>query len=183
MGPLPNFDGLIDFFRSNPPPDNTTIIHGDYKIDNLIFHPTEPRVIGILDWELSTIGHPLSDLSNLTMPYVAAREGLGGLGEDENAEKDEREKFLPGKVAGLPDREQIWGWYKEVTGKDVRATSDYGDAFTLFRTSVITQGIAARYALRQASSAKAYLYGKQFPRYAEAAWAIVSRRADAKSKL
>lgn len=52
----------MKFFSTTQPKDQSAVIHGDYKIDNLVFHPTEPHVIGILDWELSTIGHPLSDL-------------------------------------------------------------------------------------------------------------------------
>jgi aminoglycoside phosphotransferase (APT) family kinase protein len=57
----PNFDEIIDYVRKNVPSDRTSIVHGDYKFDNVILHPTEPRVIAILDWELSTIGHPLMD--------------------------------------------------------------------------------------------------------------------------
>ncbi|KAI3025101.1 hypothetical protein CBS147345_2805 [Aspergillus niger] len=71
VGELPHYTEMVDFFcRHEPrPKDRHTIVHGDYKIDNLIFYPTESRVIGVLDWEMATMGHPLSDFCNLTHPY------------------------------------------------------------------------------------------------------------------
>ncbi|KAF9408453.1 hypothetical protein BGZ76_005868, partial [Entomortierella beljakovae] len=76
IGPIPGIEELTAWFMKNEVKDSTSIVHGDYKIDNLVFHPTEPRVIGILDWELSTIGHPFSDLSNLLNPfYTPASDG------------------------------------------------------------------------------------------------------------
>ncbi|KAF8470800.1 kinase-like domain-containing protein [Kalaharituber pfeilii] len=188
VGPLPHFKALLEYFENSLVEDRGCIIHGDYKIDNLIFHPTLPKVIGILDWELSTIGHPLSDVSNLTMPWVTAREQLdyGTVGpedEDMKRRKRERDEFLPGRTEGLPTREEILKWYSEVAGWDPRQMGDYGDGFMLFRTAVIAQGVAARYALRQASSAKAQEYGRQFPMYAETAWNVVSRKHTGIAKL
>ncbi|KAI1625287.1 kinase-like domain-containing protein [Exophiala viscosa] len=71
IGAVPHLREMITFFAdpSRQPQDRSTLIHGDYKIDNIVFHRTEPRVIGILDWEMATIGHPLSDFGNLTQPY------------------------------------------------------------------------------------------------------------------
>ncbi|KAK0552810.1 hypothetical protein OC846_002761 [Tilletia horrida] len=69
VGPIPEFGQLTSWFSKNLPADENRIVHGDYKIDNLIFHPTEPYVIAVLDWELSTLGHPLSDLANLLQPF------------------------------------------------------------------------------------------------------------------
>jgi hypothetical protein len=85
VGDIPSFEYLLEWYSKNLPGttetetgtggDNTgnklegRIIHGDFKCDNMIFHPTEPRVIGILDWELSTLGHPYSDLANLLQPF------------------------------------------------------------------------------------------------------------------
>lgn len=70
VGQLPHFDEFIQFFSDakKQPEDRGVLVHGDYKIDNLVFHKTEPKVIGILDWEMSTVGHPLADLTNLIQP-------------------------------------------------------------------------------------------------------------------
>ena len=178
---------MVSFFsqKSSQPRDRTTLIHGDYKIDNLVFHKTEPRVIGILDWEMATIGHPLSDFVNLTGPYthgskyspdVAARDG------------SKKPAFSPGTVPGLPTLEMCIGWYAEVAGWDPRPELGWGTAFGSFRGAVIMQGIAARYALRQASSASAREYGVQMGPYAEGAWRMIEKLRDetegvAKAKL
>lgn len=80
VGAIPRIDELYAWFERNQVQDKATIVHGDYKIDNLVFHPIEPRVIGVLDWELSTIGHPLSDLANLLLPfYIPQLPGIEGL--------------------------------------------------------------------------------------------------------
>ncbi|KAJ6000406.1 hypothetical protein N7481_000815 [Penicillium waksmanii] len=78
VGELPHFEDMVRFFseKSSQPRDRGTLVHGDYKIDNLIFHHTEPRVIGILDWEMATVGHPLSDFCNVTSPYILRRGGF-----------------------------------------------------------------------------------------------------------
>ncbi|SAM02173.1 hypothetical protein [Absidia glauca] len=75
---LPRLDEMFAWFKKNQPKDKATIVHGDFKIDNVVFHPTECRVIGILDWELSTIGHPLSDLANLLQPFYIPAGPEGG---------------------------------------------------------------------------------------------------------
>lgn len=69
VGAIPHWPDLTAWFKANMPADRTSIVHGDFKLDNCVFHTSEPRVVGILDWELSTIGHPLSDLANLLQPY------------------------------------------------------------------------------------------------------------------
>ncbi|CAG8552908.1 7724_t:CDS:2 [Diversispora eburnea] len=75
VGPLPKLDEIIEWFKRNEIKDETSIVHGDYRIDNLIFHSTETKVIGIIDWELSTIGHPLSDLASLLLLYYIKDTG------------------------------------------------------------------------------------------------------------
>ncbi|KAI9878123.1 MAG: hypothetical protein M1830_001806 [Pleopsidium flavum] len=163
VGKIPHFDDMVAFFK-NPktqPRDRGTLVHGDYKIDNLVFHKTEPRVIGILDWEMSTIGHPLSDLSNLLTPYLTAHTRTPS--------------FIPGTTPGLPSRDQCIRWYTEVAGWDPTDDITWGDAFGIFRGSVIMQGIAARYAVRQASSEKAREYAALMGPFGEFAWGLVER--------
>ncbi|BCS19637.1 phosphotransferase family protein [Aspergillus puulaauensis] len=163
VGELPHFNDMVTFFsqRSTQPLDRGTLVHGDYKIDNLIFHKTEPRVIGILDWEMATVGHPLSDFCNLTGPYIM------------DGADSQRSQFAPGVVPELPRREDCIGWYAEKSGYDVSSDIAWGDAFFAFRSSVIMQGIAARFARGQASSARARDYANRAKPFAEGAWEMV----------
>ncbi|KAI9813076.1 MAG: hypothetical protein M1827_004296 [Pycnora praestabilis] len=167
VGKIPHFDDFLDFFKDpkTQPRDRGSPVHGDYKIDNLVFHKTEPRVIGILDWEMSTIGHPLSDLANLLTPFLLANStAVRG-----------QPAFRPDATPGLPSRRQCIQWYREVSGWDPESELTWGDAFGLFRGSVIMQGIAARYAMRQASSEKAKDYAAQMRPFGEFAWGLVER--------
>lgn len=169
VGKIEHFYDMIDYF-SDPetqPKDRGTLIHGDYKIDNMVFHKTEPRVIGILDWEMATVGHPLSDLANLTSPYVSVLSPTG-VGSGRGAPE-----FAPGTVKGLPSREQVIKWYSDAAGWDPTPEMTWGDAFGAFRGGIIMQGIAARYALRQASSEKARDYAVQMKPYSLWAWSLV----------
>lgn len=174
VGKIPHFDEMVAFFsqKSEQPQDRATLIHGDYKIDNMVFHKTEPRVIGILDWEMATIGHPLSDFANLTAPYswgtsyspdVKAKDG------------SMQPAFKPGVVPGLPSIEQCMKWYAEVAGWDPAPEMPWGNAFGGFRGAVIMQGIAARYALRQASGQTAREYGANMGPYGEQAWRSIQK--------
>ncbi|KAK4142631.1 kinase-like domain-containing protein [Dichotomopilus funicola] len=106
VGPLPHFADLMAFFadENQQPADRGTLIHGDFKIDNLVFHKTEPRVIGILDWEMSTIGHPLSDISNLLTPYFTARL-------DPRRSVNVHPGFRPRATRGLPTPDEITSLY------------------------------------------------------------------------
>lgn len=182
VGDIPHFQKMVDFFsdQSKQPKDRSTLIHGDYKIDNLVFHKTEPRVIGILDWEMATIGHPLSDFVNLVGPWSWT------LGKDnsDTPSSDLRSKpeFQPGATPGLPTMDQVVKWYVEESGYDVKKDLTWGSAFGGFRGAVIMQGIAARYAQRQASSASAMEYGKQMKPYGEWAWSCVKTLKDSMSK-
>lgn len=182
VGKIPHQDDMVAFFSDakTQPKDRATFVHGDYKIDNVVFHKTEPRVIGIIDWEMSTIGHPLSDLNNLLQPYLtASSEKMDAIGRA-------NQKFQPGATEGLPTVDQLIAWYSEVAGWDPRPDFTWGNAFTLYRSAIIMQGIAARYALRQASSAQAKEYGQMMKPFAEVAWdcvQVAKKTFEEKAKL
>jgi aminoglycoside phosphotransferase (APT) family kinase protein len=176
VGPIPYFDEMTSFFKdkSRQPKDRSTLIHGDYKIDNLVFHKTEPRVIGILDWEMATIGHPLSDLVNLTGPW-------SWTATTSQSPKGNSDEFKPGVTPGLPSLEQVVQWYSEASGYDAAKDLQWGNAFGGYRGAVIMQGIAARYARRQASGITAKNYAAQMKPYGVWAWTQVQevkRRQD-----
>jgi acyl-CoA dehydrogenase len=111
VGKLPHMDELVQFFgdKARQPVDVATLVHGDFKIDNLVFHKTEPRVIGILDWEMATIGHPLSDICNFLMKFWGATATTQPANQSPQHWSDER--FRPGATPGLPSREQLLAWY------------------------------------------------------------------------
>ncbi|OJI86977.1 hypothetical protein ASPTUDRAFT_40022 [Aspergillus tubingensis CBS 134.48] len=165
VGELPHFMDMVRFFedKTTQPQDRGTLVHGDYKIDNMIFHKSEPRVIGLLDWEMATVGHPLSDFCNLTSPFF-----LDGVDH-------KKAMFVPKVVPGLPAREDCIRWYREVSGYDPTEDIPWGDAFFSWRSSVIMHGIKARYALRQASSARAAEYARNTEPFALEAWERVKK--------
>ncbi|KAL8999461.1 MAG: hypothetical protein Q9169_001666 [Polycauliona sp. 2 TL-2023] len=173
VGKIPHFIDMVDFFGdpNTQPKERATLIHGDYKIDNLVYHRTEPRIIGILDWEMSTIGHPLSDLSNLLSPFTFALQSpTQALSSRINT------AFFPSAgTPGLPSRSECIELYAKIADWDPSPESGWGDAFGVFRNSVIMQGIAARYALRQASSARAKEYAVQMKPFGEFAWGLVEK--------
>lgn len=195
VGKIPNLAEIVEYFRQTQPADRASIVHGDFKIDNLVFHETEPRVIGILEyeiffqaalvvlpflfasyhtnavssWEMSTIGHPLSDLVNLTVPYLQEERSLGrGTGRGSN-------DFKPGVTLGLPTRDTIVRWYREAAGWDPSTDLPWGDAFGMLRATIIIQGIAGRYATRQASGIKAKEFASKLAPFAEYTWRLVSQ--------
>ncbi|KAH9985466.1 kinase-like protein [Russula vinacea] len=158
VGDIPGWDELIAWYERNLPDERKTggarIVHGDYKLDNLVFHPTENRVIGILDWELSTLGSPLVDLANLTQPWtLEPTDAKGAMVGFKNSPSTE-----PISLAEL-ERE-----YCRATQQPYPITEmTFAQSWMLLRLAVISQGIAARHAQRQASSEQAHLYAAMFP--------------------
>lgn len=125
----------------------------------------------VTSWEMSTVGHPLSDLSNLLSPYCFAESP-----PDSALSSRTNPAFKLGEeTPGLPQRFQCLKWYADVAHWDPVAEIDWGDAFAFFRNSVIMQGIAARYALRQASSAKAKEIGDLMGPYGDFTWGLIER--------
>ena len=128
---------------------------------------------------MSTIGHPLSDLANLLTPYVTAKSGIV-LGSNRSSKA-----FRPDETPGLPTQAQLVSWYREAAGWNPAPDLTWGEAFGIYRSAIIMQGIAARYALRQASSANAKNYAVQMPLMGELAWSLVeeAKRKHQKAKL
>lgn len=155
VGPIPDADRVVTWMSKHLPSPRVAIVHGDYKIDNLIFHSTENRVIAILDWELCTIGHPLADLCNLLSPYYWPEslfgKDFGFLNPKETLPK------------GLPTVEQNLQYYSQIAGWDPVPSWTFGMVSAHYRFSVICHGIKARVARRQASSASAASNAEKLP--------------------
>ncbi|KAJ1962084.1 hypothetical protein GGI12_002855 [Dipsacomyces acuminosporus] len=181
VGALPRLEELKQWFATHACPDETTIVHGDFKMDNVVWHPTEPKVIGILDWELSTLGNPRSDLANLLQPLQVPFSGADGLELDVfKGLKDAPSSEYP------PNEGELLGQYCELMGRPYPLEGwDFAVVFGLFRNAVIHQGVSARVAKGQASSGFAHVVAKLFPRTMALAMRVVdeSRAKSLKSKL
>lgn len=160
LDPEPAMERLIPWLaeRAATVSDETTIAHGDYRLGNLIFHPTAPRVIAVLDWELATLGHPLADLAYCCLPWRTSPElqGLAGL-----------------DVPGLPTEAEFVAWYSEEAGRPVPADMDRFVVFSLFRWAAIVAGIYRRALDGNAADANAVaVAGEKFRRLARRGWEI-----------
>lgn len=163
-GRHPAMDRLVDWLREHlPASGETAITHGDFRVDNMIFHPTEPRVLAVLDWELSTLGDPLADFAYHAMMYRMPPDILGGIaGVDLQA-------------AGLPDEAAYVAAYCRRTGRDGIPDLDYYISFNMFRFAAILHGIKGRVARGTAASADGEVMGERFARVATIAWEQASR--------
>ncbi len=166
-GVVKAMDALIEWLPENIPEDESeSIVHGDFRLDNMIVHPTEPRVIAVLDWELSTIGHPLADFTYHLMTWQMPQIGIGSVG-------------LAGKnltELGIPDEEAYFRQYCRRTGRDdVIPDRNFYSAFNFFRLAAILQGIAGRVRDGTAASAHAAEAVKSVEPLAEMGWRYASK--------
>lgn len=160
-------DRLIDWLPGNLPADEeVSIAHGDFRLENLIFHPSRPEVVAVLDWELSTLGHPLSDLAYNCMTYRFPADGLSfpGLGGLDLA------------ALGIPSEADYLAAYCRRTGRDAIADWSVFLAFSLFRMAAILQGVYARALQGNAASERAARMGRMPALLAGIAWEIVEGR-------
>jgi aminoglycoside phosphotransferase (APT) family kinase protein len=157
-------DNLIDWLPKNiPPGEETTIVHGDYRIDNLIFDRGKPRVLAVLDWELSTLGHPLADFAYHLMAWRLSPGQFRGMhGTDLTA-------------LGIPEEAEYIALYCERTARAGIGNVDFYLAYNMFRLAAILQGIAKRALDGTASNERAVETGKRARPTAEAGWALAER--------
>lgn len=160
-------DRLMEWLPENiPQDDETTIVHGDYRLDNLMFHPTEPRVLAILDWELSTLGHPLADFSYHCMSWHIPPGKFRGIGGLDLA------------ALGIPSEMEYIRMYCERTNRDPAALLEHWNfyiAYNMFRLAGILQGIMKRAVDGTASSDRAFEAGERARGLAESGWQIIDR--------
>ncbi|ARU06488.1 phosphotransferase family protein [Comamonas serinivorans] len=164
--PIPEMDALLQWLPAHIPASGrdgkACVVHGDYRLDNMIFHPTEPRVVAVLDWELSTLGHPLADLSYHCMVWhvdPSTQRGLEGLDL---------------AALGIPSLDDYMAQYCAHSGLStpevLRRDWSFYMAYNLFRMAAIAQGIAKRVEAGTASSEQAKAAGASAPSRAKRAW-------------
>jgi aminoglycoside phosphotransferase (APT) family kinase protein len=154
-------DRLIEWLPQHlPAEDAPSIVHGDYCMDNLVFHKTDPRVIGVLDWELSTLGDPLADFAYHAMTWRITPELFRGLAGIDFA------------ASGIPDEPAYVAAYCRRTGRDRVATWEFYMVYSLFRIAAILQGIAKRALEGTAASREASEVGRLARPLGEQAWAL-----------
>lgn len=157
---LDTMERLMDWLpQTLPHQDRSTVVHGDYRLDNMVLHPTEPRVAAVLDWELSTLGDPMADFTYFLMHWVNGT--IAG---------------IPDLTAhGIPTVEETVAEYCRLTGRDQVPNVDWFFAYNLFRLAGICQGIVGRARDGTANSPQAAAMEERVPQLASAAWHFAQR--------
>ena len=158
-------DHLIEWLPGNVPPgEESAVVHGDYRIDNVVFDPASPRILAVLDWELSTLGHPLADFAYhcMTWRMPEGAHGRGLAGADLAA-------------LGIPSEREYVALYCRRTGRESIAHFEYYLAYNMFRLAAILQGVMARALQGNAASADALAAGKRTRAIAEEGWRQAER--------
>jgi aminoglycoside phosphotransferase (APT) family kinase protein len=170
--PIVEMDKLIEWLPANMPESakddsKVSIVHGDYRLDNAIFHPTEPRILAVLDWELSTLGHPLADFSYHCMAWHIPPGSFRGIGG------------LPHADMGIPSEAEYIRMYCErtaiATPEQLKADWPFYLAYNAFRLAAILQGIAKRVEAGTASSAQAVNSAAGARPLAQLAWKLAQQ--------
>jgi aminoglycoside phosphotransferase (APT) family kinase protein len=166
---LPAMNQLIAYLTANIPAEETTaIVHGDFRLGNMMVHATEPRIIAVLDWELSTLGHPLADLAYCCMPFhmpAAAGPAYSGY-----ADLD-----LP--AHGLKSEAEVLDIYCARTGRSGIEDWNFYLGFSLFRSAAIAEGVYARSLAGNAADERGSKFHQMTKLTAQAGWDIVNRSA------
>ncbi|KIW90400.1 uncharacterized protein Z519_09045 [Cladophialophora bantiana CBS 173.52] len=186
-----HYDEMVDFVRNNMTSDRYSIVHGDYKFDNVVLHPTEPRVIAILDWELSTIGHPLMDAVYVIGPFWNEVTKAGhpvsnttNKTSSSTANAFQSSPYAPANRAksGMPEPEELLDRYARITGFDPRKEGsppgkdfEIAKIFHYVRGGTISHGIQARTISGQASSDFSHVYFENTRKSLDAAYGMMQR--------
>ena len=161
-GRVPAMDALVEWLPASiPVGEEVSVVHGDYRCDNMIFHPTEPKVLAVLDWELSTLGHPLADFSYHLMMYRMPPTGTVGLVDCDLA------------AMNIPSEAEYIAAYCSRTSRDpaaVAANMDFYIAYNMFRLAAIVHGIRGRVVRGTAASAHAKAMSETVEPLADLAW-------------
>ena len=161
---IPAMDRLMAWLPDHiPAGDETTVVHGDYRVENLIFHPTEPRIIAVVDWELSTLGHPLADLAYNCLTWHLAPDALG------------RVDTVDADRSGMPDEAAYIEGYCRRAGLSGIPDWHFYVAFAMFRLTSILQGVYVRGLQGNAASTYALQRGAAARQIAERGWEMACR--------